>query len=338
MRAFQVYRPGEYAVTDIPDPVAGRGEVLVAPAAVGICGSDLELLDGQRPADYVRYPVIPGHEWAGRVVAVGPDVTGLEPGQPVVAEGVRACGTCARCKEGRANLCAGTYAETGFTHPGALADRVVVPAQLIHTLPPDRPVEPAALLEPAGCVASGLLELGQPPAGSRIAVVGDGPLGLLAVLLARLSSPRELILIGHRSERIKYGLQCGATEVLVGDESALADLRGSFDLVIEVTNRAAGAVTALSLARRGGSVLLLGISGAGQPALDPDVICLGQLRVQGIFASSPAAWRWMVSLYGAGLFDPSPLITHRFPLAETPAALAVLADRTSGALKVLITP
>lgn len=339
MRAFVVNRPGEYALTELPDPAPGPGEVLVAPAAVGICGSDLELLDGRRPAEYVRYPVVPGHEWAGRVVGVGAGVTGLDPGAPVVAEGVRACGTCDRCREGRSNLCAGAYAETGFTHPGALADRVVVPANLVHPLPADRPVEPAALLEPAGCVASGLLELGPPPAGARIAVVGDGPLGLLAVLLARLSNPRELILIGHRDERVSHGKQCGATEVLVDrGEADLAALRGSSDLVIEATNRPAGAVTALGLARRGGAVLLLGISGAERPAVDPDVITLGQLRVQGVFASSPAAWRWMVSLYGSGQFDPSPLVTHRFPLAETTAALDVLADRASGALKVLVTP
>jgi threonine dehydrogenase-like Zn-dependent dehydrogenase len=339
VRAFVVNRPGEYALTELPDPAPGPGEVLVAPAAVGICGSDLELLDGRRPAEYVRYPVVPGHEWAGRVVGVGAGVTGLDPGAPVVAEGVRACGTCDRCREGRSNLCAGAYAETGFTHPGALADRVVVPANLVHPLPADRPVEPAALLEPAGCVASGLLELGPPPAGARIAVVGDGPLGLLAVLLARLSNPRELILIGHRDERVSYGKQCGATDVLVDRGDAdLAALRGSSDLVIEATNRPAGAVTALGLARRGGAVLLLGISGAGRPAVDPDVITLGQLRVQGVFASSPAAWRWMVSLYGSGQFDPSPLVTHRFPLGETTAALDVLAERASGALKVLVTP
>jgi threonine dehydrogenase-like Zn-dependent dehydrogenase len=338
VRAFLVTQPGKYALAELPDPAPGPGEVLVAPAAVGICGSDLELLDGRRPAEYVRYPVVPGHEWAGRVVGAGAGVTGLEPGLPVVAEGVRACGVCARCREGRSNLCAGPYAETGFTHPGALADRVVVPANLVHPLPADRPVEPAALLEPAGCVASGLLELGPPPAGARIAVVGDGPLGLLAVLLARLSAPRELILIGHRAERVSYGKQCGATDVLVWAGDPATELRGSFDLVIEATNRAEGAVAAIGLARRGGAVLLLGISGAGRPAVDPDVITLGQLRVQGVFASSPAAWRWMVSLYGSGQFDPAPLITHRFPLAETTAALDVLADRESGALKVLVTP
>jgi threonine dehydrogenase-like Zn-dependent dehydrogenase len=337
MKAFTVTGPGEFALAETPTPSPGPGELLVAPAAVGICGSDLELLDGRRPAGYVRYPVIPGHEWSGTVVACGPEVTGFAPGNPVVAEGVRACGVCPRCREGRGNLCAGPYAETGFTHPGALAERLVVPAALAHRLPADRPLPAAALLEPAGCVASGLLELGVPPAGSRIAVVGDGPLGLLAVQLARLTSPRRLTLLGRRPERSAFGPVCGATEV-VTDADPPPSLHGEFDLVIEASNAAAGAVGALRLARRGGSVLLLGISGAGAGAVDPDLISLGQLRVQGAFAASPAAWRWMVSLYSAGLFDPSPLITHRFPLREIDRALAVLADRSGGALKVLVSP
>jgi L-iditol 2-dehydrogenase len=339
MRAFVVARPGEYGLTEVPEPVPGPGEVLIAPAAVGICGSDLELLDGDRPAGYVRYPVVPGHEWAGKVVASGPGVSGLPAGQPVVAEGVRPCRTCARCREGRANLCTGPYAETGFTHAGGLADRLVVPASLVHQLPAERPVAPAALLEPAACIASGLLELGVPEAGCRIAVVGDGPLGLLAVLLARLSAPRELLLVGHRPDRIGYGTTCGATDVVIDPGGAsLAASYGSFDLVIEATNASSGAVTSLALARRGGSVLLLGISGGARPSVDPDIISLGQLRVQGAFASSPAAWRWMVSLYAAGLFDPSPLVTHRFRLDEVGTALQVLASRTSGAIKVLIIP
>lgn len=337
MRAFVVSAPGRYGLAEVPDPRPGPGEVLIAPAAVGICGSDLELLDGRRPADYVRYPVVPGHEWSGHVVACGRGVVGLDPGTPVVAEGVRACGACPRCGEGRSNLCAGPYAETGFTHPGALAERLVVPAALVHPLPADRPVAPAALLEPAGCVASGLLELGVPRAGSRVAVVGDGPIGLLAVLLIRLSSPRELVLVGRRKDRLRHGAACGATAVVDGD-GAPADLHGSFDLVIEATNSPSGAATALRLTRRGGSVLLLGISGAGRAEVDPDLITLGQLRVQGAFAASPAAWRWTVSLYGSGQFDPAPLITHRYPLAEAETALAVLADPTAGAVKVLITP
>src|SRR3954451_22032751 len=166
MRAFRVDRPLRYGLSEVATPAAGRGDVLVAPAAVGICGSDLELLDGRRPAGYTRYPVIPGHEWAGHVVA---DAPGLPAGTPVVAEGIRACGTCARCAEARTNLCTGPYAETGFTHPGALAERLVVPAHLVHPLPPDRAIATAALIEPAACVATGLLEVGLPPAGSRLA-------------------------------------------------------------------------------------------------------------------------------------------------------------------------
>jgi threonine dehydrogenase-like Zn-dependent dehydrogenase len=252
----------------------------------------------------------------------------------VVAEGVRACGVCARCAEGRNNLCAGPYEETGFTHPGALAERVVVPAGLVHALPPDRPIATAALIEPAACVATGLLEVGMPAAGSRVAVVGDGPLGLLAVALLRLTSPAELVLVGSRERRMALAPALGATGAAHRDSVR----SGDFDLVVECTNSAPGAVSALGLARRAGTVLLLGISGAGAPAIDPDVISLGHLRVQGVFASSRQAWRWLVSLYARGLFDPEPLVTHRIPLADVDTAFAALADREAGAIKVLVQP
>jgi len=341
MRGYLVTAPGDHRLAELPDPVAGPGEVVVAPAAVGICGSDLEVRDGRRPADYVRYPVVLGHEWAGFVSAVGPGVTGLEPGTPVVAEGVRACGICARCAEGRNNLCTGPYAETGFTEPGALAQQVAVPAGQVHALPPGRAIASAALIEPAACVATGLLEVGQPAAGSRVAVVGDGPLGLLAVALLRLSSPGELFLLGSRPERTRRAYGLGATEVARRgelDAAGHAALRGRFDLVVEATNSASGAASAVGMARRAGTVVLLGISGSGQPAIDPDEISLGHLRVQGVFAASRAAWRWLVELYGAGLFDPADLITHRFGLDRVDDAFAVLGDRTAGAVKVVIEP
>jgi threonine dehydrogenase-like Zn-dependent dehydrogenase len=158
MRAVLVERPGRARLSSLPVPKPGPGEVLVEVAAAGICGSDLELLQGGRPAAYVRYPVVPGHEWAGRVASIGAGVDGLEAGVPVVAEGFRACGGCDRCKEGRTNLCSAEYAETGFTHPGAFAESVCVPARLIHRLPDGADLEAAALLEPAACVACGLLE------------------------------------------------------------------------------------------------------------------------------------------------------------------------------------
>jgi 2-desacetyl-2-hydroxyethyl bacteriochlorophyllide A dehydrogenase len=340
MRALVVQEPGRYAVEDLPEPAPGPGEVLVAVAAAGICGSDLELVDGRRPAAYVRYPVVPGHEWAGRVVGAGPGVDGsLEPGDPVVAEGLRACGVCARCAEGRTNLCLADYAETGFTHQGALAERLVVPARLVHRLPADRPLEPAALLEPAACVANGLLEAGMPRPGSRLAVVGDGPLGLLAVLLLRTVSPAELLLVGARPGRAAHGRRAGATRVVdAADQAALHELGGRFDAVVEATNQPEGAAAGLRLLRRGGGAVLLGISGAGRPTLDPDTLTLNQLRVQGSFAASRAAWRWVVELYAGGVLDPTPLVTHWYGLEEAPAALQALAVPGGDALKVLVRP
>jgi len=338
VKAFVVTAPGRYGLVTVPDPVAGPGEILVAPIAVGICGSDLEILGGQRPGEYVRYPIVPGHEWVGRVVECGPGVGGVAPGSLVVAEGVRSCGVCDRCSEGRTNLCAGLYAETGFTHPGALAERVVVPAGQTHVLPPGWPTASAALIEPAACVATGLLEVGQPVPGSRIAVVGDGPLGLLAVALLRITTPAELLLIGSRRQRLACGIPLGATGTALSAELAHERLDSRFDLVVEATNSPSGAAVAIGLARRAGTVLLLGISGGGVPTVDADRITLGHLRVQGVFAASRAAWRWLVSLYGAGLFDPGLIITHRFSLDKVEEAFAVLSDREAGALKVIVEP
>jgi L-iditol 2-dehydrogenase len=339
MRALVVDRPGVSAVRQVPEPAPGPGEVLVEVAAAGICGSDLELLDGRRPAAYVRYPVVPGHEWAGRVLAAGPGVDGLAPGDPVVAEGLRACGVCDRCAEGRTNICTAAYAETGFTLPGALAERLVVPAGLVHRLPADRPLEAAALLEPAACVASGLLEAGLRLPGSRVAVVGDGPLGLLALLLLRTTAPAELVLVGAQPDRSAFGPGCGATRVVAAaDTDALDALAGRLDAVVEATNSPEGPATALPLLRRGGSALLLGISGAGKPAIDPDTVSLNQLRLQGGFAASRNAWRWVVRLYGDGILDPAPLVTHRFPLKEVDRAFTALTAADGGAVKILVHP
>src|SRR5919198_837936 len=139
MRALVVERPGIAELRRVPTPRPGRSEVLVRVGAAGICGSDVELLDGRRPAAYVRYPIIPGHEWAGVVEATGEEV-----------------------------LC--------------------VPAQLVHRLPPGSDLAAAALLEPAACVAQGLLEVELQP-GLTAAVVGSGTLGLLAVALLSRAAP-----------------------------------------------------------------------------------------------------------------------------------------------------
>jgi 2-desacetyl-2-hydroxyethyl bacteriochlorophyllide A dehydrogenase len=334
MRAVVVDRPGAATLRRVPRPEPGPGEILVRVAAAGICGSDVEILEGRRPARYVRYPIIPGHEWAGTVEAVGPGVENIDEGAAVVAEGFRACGDCARCREGRTNLCAADYAETGFTHAGAFADFLCLPAHLVHQLPPGSDLAAAAVLEPAACVAQGLLEVDVRP-GMTVAVVGAGTVGLLAVALLSRVSPARLALVGTRAPRLELGRTLGATEIWNVRLDQHPD--SGFDLVFEAAGTVDGARTAIALARRGGTVVLEGIS--GQPSgIDADAVVLGHLRVQGVFGASRNAWRWVTELFSAGLLDTRPLVSHSFPLEEHAAAFAALADRNGDALKVQLSP
>jgi 2-desacetyl-2-hydroxyethyl bacteriochlorophyllide A dehydrogenase len=334
MRAVVVERPGAAGLRRVPRPDPVPGEVLVRVGAAGICGSDVEVLEGRRPARYVRYPIIPGHEWAGTVEAVGPGVENIREGAAVVAEGFRACGDCARCREGRTNLCAAEYAETGFTHAGAFADFLCVPAHLVHELPQGSDLAAAALLEPAACVAQGLLEVDLRP-GMTVAVIGSGTLGLLAIALLSRVSPTRLALVGTRLPRLALGLELGATETWNVRRDQYPE--AGFDLVFEAAGTPAGARTAVELVRRGGTVVLEGISGRPS-AIDADAVVLGHLRVQGIFGASRNAWRWVIGLFAAGLLDTKPLVTHSFPLEQYDAAFTTLADRNGEALKVQLTP
>jgi 2-desacetyl-2-hydroxyethyl bacteriochlorophyllide A dehydrogenase len=334
MRAVVVERPGAAELQNVPMPAPGPGEVLVRVAAAGICGSDVEVLEGRRPPRYVRYPIIPGHEWAGTVEAVGRDVEDLSEGAAVVTEGFRACGECARCREGLTNLCDVEYAETGFTHAGAFAEFVCVPAHLVHRLPPGSDLAAAALLEPAACVAQGLLEIDLRP-GLTVAVVGSGTVGLLAVALLSRVSPRRLALVGTRAPRLELGLALGATETwnVRRDESP----EPGFDLVFEAAGTPEGARSAVALARRGGTVVLEGISGRTD-GIDADAVVLGHLRVQGVFGASRNAWRWVTELFASGLLDTEPLVSHSFSLEDYAAAFAALTDREGDALKVQLRP
>jgi threonine dehydrogenase-like Zn-dependent dehydrogenase len=170
-------------------------------------------------------------------------------------------------------------------------------------------------------------------------VVGDGPLGLLGLLLLRTMSPAELVLVSRRPARGLAGKDCGATLVVDSrDAAALADLAGRFDLVVDTTSTPEGPASTLGLLRRGGTAVLLGISGEGRATIDPDTITLGHLRVYGIFAASRAAWQWAVQLFATGGLDPAPLVTHRFALDDLPEALETLRSPSGGAIKVLVRP
>jgi L-iditol 2-dehydrogenase len=314
---------------DAPELVPGPGEVVVRPAYTGICGTDLELLAGVVDPAYVRYPLVLGHEWSGIIEAVGPGVTGLEPGQRVIAEGVIPDRVCAECVRGNTNLCAG-YDEIGFTRAGAAADQVRVPAEVVHVLGPSVSLLEAALTEPAA-VAWRAIRRGEPVPGERVAVVGDGTVALITAHLLGLYSPGELIVLGQRPAQAELALELGATGFSVADPS------GRFDLVVEAAGTAGAVERAFGLARRGGRVVLLGLAGKGVTARFPvDDVVNNDLRISASFSYTSAAWTEVTALLGSGRVGLAPLITHRFPLDAYEEAFEVLRESSGPRGKVML--
>lgn len=351
-RALLVDRPGAIALVDRPDLSPGPGEIVARPRFVGVCATDIELLRGQVDPAYVRYPIVIGHEWSGHVEAVGPGVTGLAAGDPIVSEGVIPCGICPRCREGRTHLCL-TYDEVGFTRDGAASDQVIVPARLVHRLAPSVELLDAALVEPAAVVAQALGRLGASPAadqgvvagggpgsGDTVLIVGAGTIALLAAQQVRLVGPEAIFMLGRRPVQAPLVETVGADGFAAGeglDPREAFHRPEGFGLVIEAAGSVTAVATAIGAVRRGGTVVLLGLSPAGQTVpIRPDQLVNDDLTIVASFASTAPAWERVVGLLEAGLIAPGRLVTHRFPLAEHGAAFAALESRTVPTGKVIL--
>jgi L-iditol 2-dehydrogenase len=329
-RALVVEAPGRLALHERESLVPRAAEVVIAPAFCGLCGTDIELRDGLVDPAFVRYPLTLGHEWSGTVEAVGAGVSGIEPGDRVVAECIIPCGTCGPCRAGATNVCT-TYAELGFTQEGGASDQVVVPARLVHVLSPEVSLLDAALVEPASVVLRGL-EKAPPAPGERVLVIGDGTIALLAAHLASLWSPAEIVMLGRRFAQAALTEAVGATSFTTDDGAA----RG-FDLVIEAAGAAEAMSRAVGAARRGGRVLLLGLPPAGQTfELPADLLVNNDLTVAASFGYTSAAWARVVQLLDSARIRPGQIVTHRFALADHGAAFAALGHAQGARGKVML--
>ncbi|WP_069811582.1 zinc-dependent alcohol dehydrogenase [Streptomyces sp. TP-A0874] len=333
-RAVLLEAPGEHRTIPYEPRAPGPGQALVRVAAAGVCGSDREVFEGRRPSAYVRYPLVPGHEWSGTVLAVGDGVCRSLVGRRVVGEGFHNCGQCERCRAGATSLCTGGYAETGFTLPGAFADTLTLPARLLHLLGEDADLRAAALLEPAAVVAAATLAA-RPRPGERIAVVGAGTLGLLAVQFLAASSPAALLVVDPRLARARQAERFGATETC---PAAAEESAGGYDLVVETAGAGGSAAAAARLARRGGRLVLTGIPGPGAEGLDPALLAVNQLAVHGVFGASSRAWSHAVRMFTSGLLSPAALITHELRLEQYAEAVALVGGGDEEVGKVLLLP
>jgi threonine dehydrogenase-like Zn-dependent dehydrogenase len=323
-RALVVVSPGDVRLVGRPPRAPAAGEVLVEPDLVGLCGTDLEIIDGRIDPAYLKYPVTLGHEWTG-VVAAGSPLAGRR----VVVEGIIGCGHCPGCRAGLANLC-DTYDEIGFTRDGAAAGQIAVPAGQVHPVGQAVTARDAVLTEPAAVVYRALARAAVTP-GCRALVIGDGTIALLAVMLLRLWSPAEVAMLGQRGGQAALAAAAGA------DSFGTRAGGSGFDLVVEAAGATAAAAAALTAVRRGGTVLLIGLPPHGETvALAPDDVVNADLTIQGSFGYTPAAWRTVVTLLNSGRLRPGTLITHQYPLADWEQAIASLRGTGSPRGKVLL--
>jgi 2-desacetyl-2-hydroxyethyl bacteriochlorophyllide A dehydrogenase len=312
VRALVVASPGHVGLEDIAPPHVGPDDMLIQPLACGMCGTDLEIIDGSIDLAYVRYPLVLGHEWVGRVVD-----DDKHNGELVVVEGIIPCGHCDECLIGATNRCR-TYDEIGFTRPGAIAELISVPRELVHYLDSSVSLLDAAMVEPMAVVWRALARTDIRPNASCL-VIGDGTVALLSAHLLRRFDPSRVTVLGLRPSQRDLALQAGA------DEFVTETPQEQFDVIIEAAGHIEAVKTALSRVSRGGSITLLGLPPHGsEVTIVPDDFVNNDITLQGSFSYTREAWASVVRHLNNGALTPSFLITHTFGIDDYLEALDTL--------------
>jgi 2-desacetyl-2-hydroxyethyl bacteriochlorophyllide A dehydrogenase len=339
MRAARAEGPGRIVIGEVERPEPGPDDVVVAIGACGICGSDLHWYH-----DQMMLPQeCPGHEIAGTVAMAGRNVTELAEGDRVALEGIASCGGCRYCLAGAYHYCP-RIGIVGITIPGGFAEFVRIPAR--HCFPVGAmDLATAALAEPLGVAVHGVRIAGL-AIGQRVLVLGAGTIGLMAVVAARAGGASEILVTARRPQQRAAALALGADRVFGdGDEGALFEAASEepIDLVVEsVGGSAATLDTAVAACRPGGTVCLLGVY--TQSVTFPALFTVAkELTIKGSFvynrAGSRADFDVVVDLlerHGERLA--ATLVTHRFPLARIDDGFRTASDKTTGSIKVTITP
>ncbi|MED7949889.1 zinc-dependent alcohol dehydrogenase [Streptomyces sp. BE303] len=335
MTALRFEAPHRIALARVPRPGApGPDAVTVRTSLVGLCGTDLELLHGT--AAYLRdgragYPLVPGHEWCGTVVEVGRDVAGFTPGDRVVGHTMVHCGLCRMCRQGRRPLCE-RLTEVGlYGRQGAAAQYVQLPERSLSRVPDEVPDRTAVLTEPAVTVVAGL-EQARCRLGDRVAVIGTGTMGLLAVqLAARLGESVDAVGIDPAGRDL--ALRCGARRALTPGQARTAGAR--YALAVEASGAVEAFGLGLELLEPGGRLAVIGVAGQPYPDFAPGRLALRGLEVIGVRHGLDHYDRTL-GLFRDGVLVAEPLIAAVLPPAAGPAAFRLLAEGRSGPPKILL--
>ncbi|MEU6912444.1 zinc-dependent alcohol dehydrogenase [Streptomyces olindensis] len=318
MRAFVLTAPGTYEVQEVPAPEPAPGEAVVDVERAGVCGTDVEFFTGEMAylhQGHSSYPMRLGHEWAGRVAAVGHGVDPAWIGRRVMGDTMLGCGICRRCLRGHQHVCDQRH-EVGIRgdRPGALAERLAVPVSSLHVLPDTVDATLGALVEPGGN-ALRAARAAQLRPGDMVLVLGPGTIGLLVAMFARATGA-EVHLMGRTESSLAFARALGFPHTW--SETEVPDL--PFDAVIDASNAAHLPATALDLVEPGGRVVCIGL--AGEPSrIDTRTLVLKDVTAVGILSASPGLSA-TIRAYADGSVDPRPLVAATVPLTEAGAVLA----------------
>lgn len=328
MRALVVTAPRQAAVVEVEDPVASPGELLVEVERVGICGTDVELYTGEmayHDQGVTHFPLQLGHEWTGRVVAVGTPEDESWLGRRVTGDTMLGCGHCDYCLSGHHHVCPDRF-EVGIRDgwPGALAERVLIPTRYAYAIPESVSLAAAALVEPGGNSLRAARAASIEP-GHRVLVLGSGTIGLLAALFARAEGA-EVHIAGVREGSLELARSLGVHSTLRLDE--IGDRENEYDSVIEATSVETMPSLAVRLAKPAGRVVYIGLSST--PSLvDSRHIALKDITAVGILSASPGL-AGAIQSFAAGAVVPDALVSEVIPLDDVPSRLEGRRGATAG--------
>ena len=337
MKASRFLGNKTFAVTDLPTPHAGPGELVLRNQVCGVCGTDVHIYHGEPGSADVNPPVVLGHEYSGEVVEVGEGVTGFAVGDHVTVDPNIYCGHCAYCQNGKKQLCPSMEA-IGVTRDGGFAQYSRIPASQAFKLEPTVPWEAAAMAEPLACCLHGI-DLAGIQVGDKVCVVGGGAIGLLMVQLAKLSGASQIVLSEPNEKRRQVGLQLGANAALdptrTDAQEAFAQvLDGGANVVIECVGNVPAVKSAFQFAGKGATVLLFSVPKVDAtfdlPLFD---VYKKELTIKGSFVN-PDTHARAVALINSGKVDFDPIITHRFTLDQLPEAIAM--QMSDASIKVVV--
>jgi len=338
MRAVIIDKPGEIRVGSVTDPTPGPEDLIIRVGACGICGTDLHIAQGEFPP--TPYPIVPGHEFAGEVVAVGTALQRSGAAQKF-AVGARVavdpsifCGRCLFCRNGQGNLCQNWNA-IGDTVNGAFAEYVAVPVANAYPLPEHVSLREAALIEPVSCAVHGVHRLA-PRLGDTMLIVGAGTMGLLLLQLVLRGGASRVAMLDLNTQRLTLAEKLGAYHTASSIDDLLAVEPEGFDCVIDATGVPAAIEGAFKAVKRGGKFMVFGVApNEAKVALSPFRIYNDEITIVGSMAVLHS-YQQAVDLVSGGAINTALMLTEALPLDAFPQALTMV--RQGKGIKTQILP